>query len=83
MHNSNPDFESQVTDAIQRAAHLAGRKLRCETREGFVTLHGTVDSYFQKQMAQEAVRRIDGVEKITNLLQVAGVNGAGKKALAL
>jgi hypothetical protein len=33
-------------------------------------LKGCVRSFFQKQMAQEAIRRIDGVESIENLLEV-------------
>jgi osmotically-inducible protein OsmY len=36
-----------------------------------VILRGVVRSYFQKQMAQEAVRRISGVEEIHNELEVA------------
>ena len=35
-----------------------------------MVLKGTVNSYFQKQMAQEAIRRIDGVELIDNQLEV-------------
>jgi osmotically-inducible protein OsmY len=41
-----------------------------ETADGRVTLKGNVRSFFQKQMAQEAVRRVDGVERIDNLLEV-------------
>jgi osmotically-inducible protein OsmY len=50
-----------------------GRRLRFEADEGKVTLHGVVQSYFQKQMAQEAVRRIDGVQEILNELEVVPV----------
>jgi osmotically-inducible protein OsmY len=49
---------------------LAGRSLRFETEHGRITLRGVVLSYFQKQMAQEAVRRIDGVQEILNELEV-------------
>ncbi len=35
-----------------------------------MVLKGTVNSYFQKQMAQEAIRRVDGVELIDNQLEV-------------
>ena len=37
---------------------------------GIVVLTGKVNSFFQKQMAQEAIRRVDGVEKIDNQLEV-------------
>jgi osmotically-inducible protein OsmY len=56
--------------ALERNPYLMGRRLCFETDEGRVTLHGVVQSYFQKQMAQEAVRRIDGVEEIFNELEV-------------
>jgi osmotically-inducible protein OsmY len=41
-----------------------------ETQQGRVVLKGMVRSYFQKQMAQEAIRRLDGVQEIQNELQV-------------
>ena len=44
--------------------------MRVETADGHVVLKGSVRSFFEKQMAQEAVRRIDGVEMIDNLLEV-------------
>jgi osmotically-inducible protein OsmY len=35
-----------------------------------VVLTGRVQSYFQKQMAQESLRRIEGVGRIVNNLEV-------------
>ena len=63
-------LDRQVTQAIHSAPHLMGRTLRIETQEGRVRLHGIVGSYFQKQMAQEAIRRVEGVEQIQNELEV-------------
>jgi osmotically-inducible protein OsmY len=37
---------------------------------GRIVLSGKVGTYFQKQMAQEVVRRIEGVEQIDNCLEV-------------
>ncbi len=71
MQDSSQVIQHQVADAIRKASHLTGRILRYEARNGNVTLHGTVGSYFQKQIAQEAIRRIDGVHSVTNLLEVA------------
>jgi osmotically-inducible protein OsmY len=56
--------------ALTANPHLFGRKLGYETDSGTVVLKGTVNSYFQKQMAQEAIRRVDGVEQIDNQLEV-------------
>lgn len=67
--------ESQLVKAIHSALnqnpHLATRTLRIETGEGAVRLHGRVESFFEKQIAQEVVRRLDGVTRVENLLQVA------------
>jgi osmotically-inducible protein OsmY len=60
----------QVHSAIQGNPYLSGRKLRFEARQGRVVLRGTVATFFQKQMAQEALRRIDGIREIENELEV-------------
>ena len=64
-------LRDRVERAIQDAPHLNRQHLRFEAKEGRVTLKGTVGSYFHKQMAQEAIRRVDGVDVISNELQVA------------
>ena len=64
-------LEDRVLTALERNPHVARRNLRFETSEGRVTLRGVVRSYFQKQMAQEALRHIDGVYEIANELEVA------------
>lgn len=64
-------LDDMVLTALSRSPYLAGRNLRFETEEGRVTLRGVVRSYFQKQMAQEALRRVEGVDEIQNELEVA------------
>ncbi len=34
-------------------------------------LRGTVKTYYHKQMAQEALRRVEGVDQIENQVEVA------------
>lgn len=60
----------RVGSAIETNPYLSGRKLRFEAQEGRITLNGVVASYFQKQMAQEVIKRVDGVEQIENQLEV-------------
>jgi osmotically-inducible protein OsmY len=64
-------LDDRVLTALARNPHLASRSLRFETESGRVTLRGVVNSYFQKQMAQEAIRHIDGVHEIANELEVS------------
>jgi osmotically-inducible protein OsmY len=64
-------LEHQVLTALECNPYLARRTLRFETSEGRVTLRGVVGTYFQKQMAQEAIRHVDGVREIANELEVS------------
>jgi osmotically-inducible protein OsmY len=64
-------LDSRVHDALQQSPYLSNRKLRFETQQGRVVLRGIVASYYQKQMAQEALRRLEGVHQIENHLEVA------------
>jgi osmotically-inducible protein OsmY len=70
MIDSKLPLESRVDTAISTNPYLTGRRLQSETRQGRVVLRGIVGTFFQKQMAQEAVRRIDGVTEIDNRLEV-------------
>ena len=70
-----PDFDTSLNDRIESAfassPYLDTRKLRFEEQDGHVIIRGVVNTYFQKQMAQETVRHIKGVEKIENDLEVS------------
>jgi osmotically-inducible protein OsmY len=61
-----------VTAALASSPYVAPTaRVRIEAGNGKVRLHGDVGTFFEKQMAQEVVRRIDGVQHVENLLQVA------------
>ncbi len=64
-------LDSQLQAALVQNPFLSGRKLRIETNEGRVTLHGTVRSYYHKQMAQESLRNLAGIAEIENRLEVS------------
>jgi osmotically-inducible protein OsmY len=68
-----PSLADRVDQAIQTNPYVDGRTLRFETDGGRVVLQGRVKSYFQKQMAQEVIRRVEGVEQIDNCLEVLWV----------
>ena len=63
-------LNDRVLTALERNPYLSRRNLRFETSSGRVTLKGVVNTYFQKQMAQEAIRYVDGVEEVANELEV-------------
>ena len=63
-------IQDRAETVISTNPYLAQQKLKLEFERGRLTLRGVVNSFFQKQMAQEAVRHVEGVEKIENQLEV-------------
>ena len=49
---------------------LRGKNVRIQQEKRRVIVEGDVRSYYQKQMVQEMIRRIEGVEEIENRLLV-------------
>lgn len=68
--NPGWDLTHRVDSAIRQNPHLTGHQVFCQHEQGIVVLHGRVKSFFQKQMAQETLKRLDGVEKVINELEV-------------
>jgi hypothetical protein len=46
------------------------RKIDCDFHEGVLTLRGKVSTFFLRQMAFAAVRSLDGVEVVTDRIEV-------------
>ncbi|MBX7075193.1 MAG: BON domain-containing protein [Pirellulales bacterium] len=65
------ELQTAVSAVIARNPHIPRGHLRFETGAGRVVLKGVVRSYYQKQMAQELVRHVEGVEAIDNQLEVS------------
>ena len=70
MQLSDSTIQQKVGSAIHSNPHFPARSVSFHAVEDRVILEGVVGSYFQKQMAQEAVLRIDGVRQIDNRLRV-------------
>jgi len=76
-HLSNAENESiaqSVKECLRSHAYRELRSLSCEFCNGIVTLRGEVTTYFNKQLAQESVRRLAGVEVIINAVAVLATN---------
>lgn len=46
------------------------RRLKCTFHEGELIIAGRVPNFFLKQLAQSAVKSLDGVERVTNRVEV-------------
>ena len=75
------DLLHRVDSAIRQNPHLVGHQVFCQHERGIVVLHGRVKSFFQKQMAQEALKRLDGVEKVINELEVEWMSHARSQSV--
>ncbi len=60
----------RVDAALADCPHVRTGDVTCRTDQDRVLLIGKVQSYFAKQMVQETVRRLDGVQVIDNQLEV-------------
>lgn len=68
--NSPAALAERLHSELANNPYVARRNLRFEASAGRVVLRGTVKSFYEKQMAQEVVLRIDGVEEVDNLVEV-------------
>jgi osmotically-inducible protein OsmY len=70
MSETAVTLENRVGNVIHGIPHLLGRDLRVTASEGTIVLSGEVGSYYQKQVAQEAVWTVEGVDRVVNELRV-------------
>ncbi len=64
-------LDDRVMSALDQNPYLSRRNLRFETQDGRVILRGVVDTFFQKQMAQESLKTVEGINEISNELEVS------------
>jgi BON domain len=69
-----PETENDILDRVEarlhHSAYLELRQVRCDIRNGVLTLAGHVSSYYLRQLAQAAVLGLDGLRAVNNCLEV-------------
>lgn len=60
----------QLHNTLLQSPHVPRDGVWLENRQGHVVVRGAVDSYYQKQMAQEVLLRVEGVSALENQLEV-------------
>jgi osmotically-inducible protein OsmY len=72
-----------IAEMAERKLHSkpyqALKNVSCDWRDGVLVMRGRLPSYYLKQVAQEVVARLDGVDAIDNQIQV--VNPAFRSRL--
>ncbi len=71
------NIEMRATCLLDRHPHFRGRGqwIRCRCRNGRLVLSGRLPSFYLKQVAQESLRMLDGVDHIENRIFVASPRG--------
>jgi len=57
-------------DRLRSTSYFALRDVRCEYREGELTLLGRLPTHYLKQIAQKVVADLEGVTRVVNQIEV-------------
>ena len=66
----DPEIARDAIDRIKSELPFAWDKIRVVVKNGWVTLEGEVEWNYQRQRAEEAVRRVRGLKGVTNSIEV-------------
>lgn len=71
LHFDQPhQLKETIHNYLAGNPFIISRSLAVNVNDNEITLEGYVPTYYQKQLAQESIRNINGVEKIQNKLEV-------------
>ncbi len=65
-------IESSAKESYVFKTYLKDSDIRCQSKDGVVTLDGTVSEEAHKQLAQETVAAVPGVKSVNNKLELKG-----------
>jgi osmotically-inducible protein OsmY len=76
------DLERRVVNYLARR-HVPGlRQLAVEANNGTVTLRGQVRSFYEKQLSHHCCRRVAGVIRLVDAIDVVSFGGSISTAVA-
>lgn len=64
------ELQTRIDHALKGSPHFLGSQVTGTNDAGVVVIQGCVDTFYHKQVAQELLRRLDGVARVVNLLEV-------------
>lgn len=70
MQTCEATLEERIGVAADDSIYLNNSHISLEPDMRRVVVRGVVSSYYEKQMAQETLLRVDGVESVDNHLEV-------------
>jgi osmotically-inducible protein OsmY len=66
----DPDIARDAAAAIKNYLPLSYEQIKAVVRDGWVTLEGEVEWQYQQQTAETAVRPLQGVKGVSNLIEI-------------
>jgi osmotically-inducible protein OsmY len=66
----DPEIARQAVQAIRSQLPISGDRIKPIVNKGWVVLEGEVEWNYQRQTAEETVRKIKGVKGVTNAIKV-------------
>ena len=60
---------------FQESPYRTLRRISCKVEGDVLVLQGRLNTFFEKQMAQEMAARIEGVTQVVNQIEVIGSDG--------
>ena len=67
---TDTDIASAALDALQARVDVPHEKIKLAVKDGWITLEGNVDWYYQKNAAEFAVKYLAGVKGVTNSIKL-------------
>jgi osmotically-inducible protein OsmY len=67
---TDPEIARDAVHALEGHVGIPSEKIKATVKNGWVTLEGTVDWQYQKNLAESAVKKLKGVVGVTNSIQV-------------
>ena len=67
---TDEEIARSVANALDWNTSIPSDRIKAQVSQGWVTLEGTVDWYYQKEAAERAVRYLRGVKGVTNNIVV-------------
>src|SRR5678815_1078997 len=67
---TDPEIAEEAVKAIKRDLPATGDDIKVVVKNGYLTLEGDVEWFYQKEWAERAVRSIKGIKSISNLIHV-------------
>ncbi len=64
------EVAARARACLQSSPYATVRQVDCRFDAGTLFLHGCLPAWYHKQLAQEAVARVDGVRQVVNRIEV-------------